>query len=253
LARSHASTRRATSAGAAAVSAHDRAGASRSFIEGATLSSDDFASASARSAKVITGNTRTQLSADLTRPTDQPAAPAAALSKRWLKLGGAAALVTFAALAAIKTMDSRAPEQASSAIPVNAAPVPAPAPAPLPEAFTLSIDSTPAGAEVFEGATSLGTTPLKLSMASPEAGKIRVLQLRKPGFKPYSLEQGAARGEVRLHASQVAEEPPAATATAQLPTAAPPLRRPAAHSVAAKKPGAAAAAPNPAGDIRLQR
>jgi serine/threonine-protein kinase len=219
------------------------------------VSSEQAASESGRSVKVVAGDTRTQLSAG-TEPAAKEAeaasAPAPSSVRRWLVPGGVAALLTVGVMAALSSIGKDAAPAPSATATLVAAPVAEP--------FTLGIDSTPPGAEVFEGAQLLGTTPLKLTLASPEPGKLRVLQLRKAGFKPYTVEQGPARGEVRIHAALVAEERgPASSAepkpepAAQIASAAAPQpRRPAPQSVPAKKPPAAAPAATPA-DIRLQR
>ena len=251
---------RPASAGSAAqaASAPRSGGGSRSFIEGATLSAESGPAESGRSVKVITGDTKTKLSADVERaasePLPAPAPPPPA--RRWLVPGGIAAVVTVAIAAGLSFI-GKSPAPAATIAPTVAA-----APAPVVEPFVLGIESSPPGADVFEGSVSLGTTPLKLTMASPEAGKLRVLQLRKPGFKPYTLEQGPARGEVRIHAALVAEEtPPASSAEVEAPQATPsataqivavPARRPAPQSAPAKKPPTASPAATPA-DIRLQR
>jgi len=238
-------------AAARAVSAgNQRAFVSRSFTEGETLSSQQ-GSAPIRSVKVGSGDTKTQLSAGLESAAAASPAPAAGPAKRWLLPAAAAAVVAFAGLAWVT---ATRPEPAP---PASAAPsVAATTAAPVVEQFTLSIESTPPGAEVLEGSVSLGTTPLKLTMASPEAGKLRVLSLHKPGFKPYTLEQGPARGEVRVHAALVPEQPsaePAPAAPVRSSAAPPPVRRPATQSVPAKKAAREAPAPAPASDIRLQR
>jgi eukaryotic-like serine/threonine-protein kinase len=234
----------------------DRMATGRSFADGATLSYDEAASEPGRSARIITGDTKTQLSADLQRSSARAAAPKSERGTRSALLGGAAALLTFGALAVFalffgRTETSASPPATAPGLPA-ASVAPSVPPAPTNQTFTLEIDSSPAGAEVFEGSVSLGTTPLTLTLSSPEAGKPRVLQLKKAGFKPYMLEQGPARGEVRLHAALVAEdkvEPPLASAAAA-PAALP--RRPNAPAPA-KKPPSSATIATPPSDIRLQR
>ncbi len=232
-------------------------GRNRSFVDDETISADQVnlpaVPPSARSAKVVTGDTSTQVSAGVEPKKPPPAAPAASPRKRWLLVAGAAAVVTCAALALLSSRGG-GPAPAPSASVVAPSPQPAErgpsaAPPAIAETFTLSIDSTPPGAEVLEGTQSLGSTPLKLTMVSPETGKVRVLSLRKVGFKPYMLEQGPARGDVRIHAALVADEatPPVASTVPQR------AHRPAAQSVPAKKPANTSPSPAPAGDIRLQR
>ncbi|HEV8245900.1 MAG TPA: serine/threonine-protein kinase [Polyangiaceae bacterium] len=216
-----------------------------------TLSQSDTGRGSARSGRVITGDTRTQLSADLMTAPTLPA-PAIPAKKRWLAIAAGAAVLTFAGLSAfsflVKRADTQPPPQLSSA--ASATPASS-------EAFTLIITSLPTGAEVFEGQKRLGDTPLTLTVTIPaDAAKSRVFSLRKAGYKPYVVEQGPAHGEVHLQAALVADEPSPSSLSANAAESAVPQvvpRRPAQRSAPAHKSAAAAAAPPPASDIRLQR
>jgi len=94
-------------------------------------------------------------------------------------------------------------------------PPPAPvaaAPAPMPDAFTAVFDSFPSGADLMEGESKLGTTPMQLSLrnagldASPR--KFRIV---RAGFLPYEVVQGPSREPVRVLAT-LAPDPAAAAA-----------------------------------------
>lgn len=66
-------------------------------------------------------------------------------------------------------------------------------------AFVLWIDSTPSGAEVLEGDTVLGTTPMQLSIDNDTVRDLpKRLTLRAPGHRPYSLVQGPSKDNVRV-------------------------------------------------------
>jgi eukaryotic-like serine/threonine-protein kinase len=134
------------------------------------------------------------------------------------------------------------PLPASVATPVLAATPDLPAAkaaTPTAAAFTLLIESTPAGAEVFEGAHSLGTTPLQVSIESASVTQApRTFSIRKTGYLPYTIVQGASAKDARALA-ELAKEP-----------AAPPSRP------AVKKPPSAKEPPRPAkpgSDIFMQR
>jgi hypothetical protein len=117
----------------------------------------------------------------------------------------------------------------------------------------LSVESTPPGAQVFEGAASLGVTPMTVTLVLSDPAKPRLLVLRKPGYKPYSLEQGPARGEVRVHAVLVPEAPAEPQPAVAASAAPPPPLRPAPRSAVSKKTAPKVDPSAPAGDIRLQR
>jgi len=94
---------------------------------------------------------------------------------------------------------------ASPGIPVPAA-TPAPAPAPASVVFTLQIDSSPVGAEVFEGDRLLGTTPIQVSFDSAHVAQSpRTFSLRKAGYLPYTIVQGASAKDARVLAELAAE------------------------------------------------
>ncbi len=244
-----------------------RSATPRSLGEEPTLSYQEVARESGRSARVITGDTKTQLSADLMTAPTMPAP--ATKQKRWLVVAAGAAVLTFASLAAVSLL-SKAPDETPTPQPGSAtAPVPTAA---ANDAFALNIDSTPPGAEVFDGTQRLGDTPLTLTLSIPAgSGKPRSFSLRKAGYKPYVVEQGPAHGEVRVHAALVPDDAPSAgeaTAKAAAPVPREPAepvtepvqtRKPAAHAPAPREPGAnakkapAAAPQSQPSDIRLQR
>lgn len=103
-------------------------------------------------------------------------------------------------------------------------------------AFTLQIESNPAGAEVFEADHLLGTTPLQLSVESASVVRTpRTFSVRKTGYLPYTIVQGASAKDARAFAELVKE-----------PTGAAP--RP-----AVKKPPAVKEPNKPGSDIFMQR
>jgi eukaryotic-like serine/threonine-protein kinase len=109
----------------------------------------------------------------------------------------------------------------------------APSAPPLPAAaststFTLSIESTPAGAEVFEGSSKIGVTPLavKFERTASEAAPRR-FTLHKSGFLPYTFAQGASANDVRVLPVLVPEvaPPPSARVISRGPAVRPALPR----------------------------
>lgn len=114
-----------------------------------------------------------------------------------------------------------------------------PAAAPTSAAFTLQIDSSPAGAEVFEADHLLGTTPIQLGIDNTGvAQSARTFSLRKTGYLPYTIVQGASQKNVRV----LAELAKAPASTPAHPTG----KKPPAN----KPPGAEA---KPGNDIFMQR
>jgi hypothetical protein len=102
------------------------------------------------------------------------------------------------------------------------------------------IDSVPSGAEVYEGAQLLGTTPMQLSVDEQSvADAPRTFSVRKAGFLPYTVAQGGSAVDVRL-----------------LLPLAPAHGAPAAPTAKPKKArivAAPSATPKPQGDIFMQR
>jgi serine/threonine-protein kinase len=172
-----------------------------------------------------------------------PVAQAGAKRARWpLALAGVLGLGLVATL--WTTRDPLKPTTASA--PAAARP------------FTLSIDSNPTGADVFEGPSQLGATPIQIAIdaASVSRGP-RTFTLRMAGHVPYTLVQGASDESVRVVAALASVPAPAASkpaASAEHPASAapsPPAHRPTppARRPAAVSPSALPSSP----DIRLQR
>jgi hypothetical protein len=111
---------------------------------------------------------------------------------------------------------------------------------------SLQITSTPAGAEVFEGATLLGLTPLRIRI-QPAMGtpRTRTFTLQKPGYQPATMEQGPLASDSEAQVVLVAEAPAAPRSTPSVGrTAAPP---------AGKRPRRTDPPAEPAGEIFMQR
>jgi hypothetical protein len=79
--------------------------------------------------------------------------------------------------------------------------------------FALEISANTPGAQVFEGETLLGTTPLRLSIdANTVADAPRTFTVKKPGYAPYTIVQGAARTDLSVRAELSPEPLPAPNA-----------------------------------------
>ncbi|HYP97398.1 MAG TPA: serine/threonine-protein kinase [Polyangiaceae bacterium] len=134
------------------------------------------------------------------------------------------------------------PTPSAAAHPPPPAPLPPPAAPPAPAAvatsasFSLQIDSTPAGAEVYEADHLLGTTPLQLSVDSGQTP--RTFALRKSGYLPYTIVQGASAKDAHV----LADLAKAPTGAAPRPT----VKKP----VISKEPSKD---PKPGSDIFMQR
>jgi serine/threonine protein kinase len=137
-----------------------------------------------------------------------------------------------------------------------ATPAPSPSNVPAPaDRFTMSIDSMPSGAHVFDGDQIAGTTPFttvldnKVVSTSP-----RKLVLRLDGFEPFEVVQGPSETSVRMSAKLVplrepagsTVEQPAGSASAARQKKLPPPKTVPQRS--APTPGTAAPS-----DIRLER
>ncbi|HEX9104301.1 MAG TPA: PEGA domain-containing protein, partial [Polyangia bacterium] len=112
-----------------------------------------------------------------------------------LVVGGLAALLLAGGGAAVvMTQNKPAPPKTPVvSAPVVEAPKPAPpaeAPKPVvpakPSQFTMSINTQPAGAEVFNGVERLGTTPCNVVLPASETPV--ELMLKKKGFKEQALK-----------------------------------------------------------------
>jgi len=98
--------------------------------------------------------------------------------------------------------------------------------APANPSFTLQIDSSPTGAEVFEGTRRLGTTPLQVSIDSASVAQApRSFSVRKAGYLPYTIVQGASAKDARALA-ELAREPPPSTPPRSSDKRPPPSKEP---------------------------
>jgi hypothetical protein len=120
-------------------------------------------------------------------------------------------------------------------------------PAPVASSFAVRIESVPAGADVLEGTTLIGSTPLTVTVTQPP----RTFTVRKDGFLPYTIVQDASASDTRVVAELSAQTatiaaivPPAASSAA----APAPRKPPPAHKPPGPKPAASAG-----GDIFMQR
>ncbi|MBN1609528.1 MAG: serine/threonine protein kinase [Polyangiaceae bacterium] len=177
------------------------------------------------------------------------AATVSLLSKsgRWWVVLGACVAVVGAGLWLGRSKPNSGGARAPVAHPLTSA-------RPAPD-FTLLLESSPSGAEVYEDNGRLGTTPLALKVggATVEAAP-RSFELRLNGFETYVLRQGAAHQDVRQHAVLVAQKtrppapPPVPTASAEPPAT---TRRDKPHRAPPRQaPGPTPSAPV---DIRLNR
>ena len=157
------------------------------------------------------------------------ATPRASKHRLWLGLGAALLLggSIYLVLPRSAPMPTPAPANAPSFV---AQPPPAPA------SFAVQIESTPNGAEVFEGEERLGTTPMRITVTTPP----RTFSVRKAGFLPYTLVQGPSAGDTRVLAELSAVPAPIPPASA-----APPRKAAIAKPTTAK--------PTSSGDIFMQR
>ena len=169
----------------------------------------------------------------------------AAAPKRTGALLGVALLAALGALVWSLRASQKAPVVAalpSASAPVAAAPIASSLPiaAPIHRYFAVHIDSVPSGAEVYEGAQLLGTTPMQLSVDEQSvADAPRTFSVRKAGLLPYTIVQGSSAVDVRL----LAQLAPAHGIPA--PAVSKPKK--------AKIVAAASATAKPQGDIFMQR
>ncbi|MEI9935882.1 MAG: serine/threonine-protein kinase [Pseudomonadota bacterium] len=131
-------------------------------------------------------------------PTSTRPVPVRSLTQRRV-----AALVGGALLLALWFWAVRASEPGESQAPLATVNLPKPVsavvPAPVNPAFSLQIDSSPAGAEVFEGEASLGTTPIQVSVDAARVARApRTFTVRKAGYLPYTIVQGASTRDAHV-------------------------------------------------------
>jgi serine/threonine-protein kinase len=194
------------------------------------------------------GSTLSALSSPDSRVEVLTSLPTRRRGRRWalgagvVALGAAGALLWFWSLRepATTTQATTPSAQPSQVAPSEAAP------------FTLSLESEPPGAAVMEGQTRLGTTPFSVTLTLPASSGPRVFVLEKAGYEPYVVQQGAAKGEVRVRAV-LAARPSAPAPSAETPAArpAPPPKRPLPRREPKTPP--ANAPPKAPSDIRLER
>ena len=124
----------------------------------------------------------------------------------WLVGGGLVGLLTIGAWV-LRGADRVEPPPAPPAVvaPTTAPQSPPPV-APVNGNFSLQLDSSPVGAEVYEHDQLLGSTPLHLSIdAASVANGPRTFTLRKAGFAPYTIVQSASPKDTHVLAELDAE------------------------------------------------
>lgn len=214
----------------------ESSGVSQRFAFDNTLASPEGSAPS-----LVSGDTKTQLSAQL---PSLEAPPAPRRSKRWtwtLALGGALVALGFTVSRFL----------APTALEPTATPSASASPVTTPLVGTLSVDSNPPGADVYDGDVRLGETPLTLTSLSKE--RTYRFVIRKPGYEEYAFDHTAHEGDVRVHAvltprgdtTAPSQEP---EPSIELPAS--PKRSP--RSVAPRPKPSAGPAPVES-DIRLQR
>jgi serine/threonine-protein kinase len=182
-------------------------------------------------------------------PTQRASRPTTAPQRhRRLTVGiGLAACALVAALLWLRggTEAPSAPAAAPSLLPDSRLP----ASSPSPRAFAVEIESTPAGADVFEGEQKLGRTPLRVTVTESP----RTFTVRKAGFLPYTIVQDSSPTDTRVLAELSAE--PSATIAPIVPPAASHAPAAVTPSPAHRAPAPRAPAPRPSagGDIFMQR
>jgi serine/threonine protein kinase len=123
-------------------------------------------------------------------------------------------------------------------------------------AFTLTIDSAPAGATVSEGDNLLGETPLKIAIdRASVATAPRTFVITKEGFVPSRLVQGPSSDSLRSVVVSLAPAAvdPASSAKAKPTGTAKPVAQTTGASTAKPTVTAATTANGPGLDIRLKR
>ncbi|MBS2018476.1 MAG: protein kinase [Deltaproteobacteria bacterium] len=122
--------------------------------------------------------------------------------------------------------------------------------APAGTTFVLTLDSTPAGAAVYEGDVSLGNTPLVLTLdRASVAATPRTFTLKRDGFLAMQVTQGATAEASVRNTVTLSPDP---TATAKKP-AGKPTAVATTQTPPAKPTGAHTADTQPGLDIRMKR
>ncbi len=173
--------------------------------------------------------------------------PAVALSQRKRALLGAGVVALIGAVVWLAWSRSDHDGATASAPPIapslSAAAQPELVKA-APQSFSLQIDSSPPGAQVFEGDALLGSTPLQIKIG-PAGSPPHTFVLRKLGFLPARFVQQAEPHDTRISADLVPE-----------PSVRPAASPPATHPRALKTPPVLKPPPPPAkpgNDIFMQR
>lgn len=143
--------------------------------------------------------------------------------------------------------------------PKSIAPAPSALSKPAPAAsVVMTIESTPAGARVTEGAQELGVTPVRLSLSSSATERPRTFVLTLPGYRSHVFERAPGPEATYLHVDLVRAAPEETPVEPVVPSAqpvAPAARRvatpPAAHARTPRP--APSVAPETKPDIRLVR
>ncbi len=158
-----------------------------------------------------TGTSQPKRDATLAEPPPSPSSrpPLAAQSptrRRTAALAVGSALLLALSFWGVQRSRTREPARAQLTAASIPQPVAAPLPAPASPAISLQIDSTPAGAEVFEGDRLLGMTPIQVSIdAARVAAAPRTFTVRKAGYLPYTIVHGAGTKDARVLAELAAE------------------------------------------------
>jgi serine/threonine protein kinase len=124
-------------------------------------------------------------------------------------------------------------------------------------AFTLTIDSAPAGATVMEGENVLGETPVKIAIDRASVSSApRTFVITKDGFAPSHLVQGPSIDNVRSVvslAANMAAVDAASSAKVRPPAGGKPIAQATGAPTAKPTATAATTATGPGLDIRLKR
>ena len=84
------------------------------------------------------------------------------------------------------------------------------------DTFPILFESIPSGADVYEGVSKLGTTPLQMTLDNgPLAAAPRSFRIVKEGYQPYSTVQGPSHIAVKILATLGEIPKPAEPAAAE--------------------------------------
>jgi serine/threonine-protein kinase len=178
------------------------------------------------------------------RPMEAPAMPAPPARSRAPLVVAILGPLLIAAGAVVWLFALR-PRASTTVPPVAATSAPsgsaASPPNEAPAAFTLSIDSSPAGATVYENDQALGPTPFQMNVTNESVtAHPRTFIVKKEGYADFSVVQGPSRDAVKSMVT-LAPEPHDPVKSRPKPAGVPPTAKP-------------AATPAPTGlDIRIKR